>query len=264
MIPAARKVEHAFTLIELLTVIAIIGILAGMLLPALSKAKINAQKKMSNAEENSLVAAINQYNAQYSRLPASSMAVAAAAASGSDFTFGTVSNTAGYANGNTPLPQVDSIETGAVKGRGSSYQNYNSEVIAILRDDNFWPEASNSVQHIYNPQQTPFYNAKVSNTTNSPGIGTNNVFIDPWGSPYIITLDLNYDGKCMDYAINWMYSNNVPHPTAPWLIPGEAIVWSFGPYWKAIAAAWNGHPANEIPGPLNTGINKQSIVMSFQ
>jgi hypothetical protein len=93
----------------------------------------------------------------------------------------------------------------------------------------------------------------------------NDVFIDPWGSPYIITLDLNYDGKCMDYALNSMYSNNVPNPTVPWLIPGEAIVWSFGPYWKQIATAWAVQAApNKIPGALNTGINKLSIVASFQ
>ena len=32
----------------------------------------------------------------------------------------------------------------------------------------------------------------------SPGIGQDGIYRDPWGNPYIITIDLNYDDKARD------------------------------------------------------------------
>ena len=38
-----------------------------------------------------------------------------------------------------------------------------------------------------------FLNATMSGDPTLPGVGPDLVYRDPWGNPYIITMDLNYD-----------------------------------------------------------------------
>ncbi len=244
----------AFTLIELLVVIAIIGILAGMLLPAIARAKVAAKEKMAQVEMANLGAAISQYYNEYNSLPASSLAVAAAGnlanplgtGLGSDFTYGT------YVKG-TSAPQSPlegkiivgpSVISQNVQTPNSKYQNVNSEVISILTDAAYYPE-TNVTRHTYNSRQLPLFNARAAADTNSAGIDASTILRDPWGLPYIITLDLNYDGKCTD-AGTWATLMG----TTSFSVPGSSMIWSFGSMKRADVSQ---------PGLYTNAVNKHLL-----
>jgi prepilin-type N-terminal cleavage/methylation domain-containing protein len=64
-----RSSQAGFTLVELLVVISIIGMLAGLMAVAIPKAMEGGKKAKAKGELNSIVAAVKAYKQEYGRFP---------------------------------------------------------------------------------------------------------------------------------------------------------------------------------------------------
>src|SRR5664280_315686 len=143
-----------------------------------------------------------------------------------------------------------------------------------IRDSNY-PSGAATINngHQKNPQQTKFLNARMSGWDSSqlgaplPGVGTDLVYRDPWGNPYIISMDLNYDEQCEDaFYCNHSVSQQsgatgynglvnpsigIPNSLDHFQFHGKVMVWSAGPDGKVDFV--NNQKANQ-------GVNKDKVL----
>ncbi len=189
----SSRSRFAFTLIELLTVIAIIAILMGLLFPAIGAVRENARRTQAKNEVTQLVAALKHYYTEYSKYPPLEAASAAAPA--------------------TPPANPKDLYCGD-KLRDTNCTFNNVAVMdtlrAISRKDGV------NENDAANPRRIPFYEAKIVQNPLLPRSGVLEVsssgvqptnpeqigcLFDPWGNQYFIMMDTNYDnaldmGQC--------------------------------------------------------------------
>ena len=164
-----------------------------------------------------------------------------------------------------------------VKGRSPSLPDVsqapatcNAEIMAILLDLETFPvdpgtggantDTCNK-NHRRNPQKHVLLNAKRVAGQSDSGIGDDLVYRDPWGNPYIISLDLDGNDRVLDVlyrtdavsqesgdrGFNGLQRGEAPAPNNFEHI-GSVMIWSLGP---------DGTADN---GKANAGANKDNVL----
>jgi prepilin-type N-terminal cleavage/methylation domain-containing protein len=228
-----------FTLIELLVVIGIIGILAGMLFPTLATIRQKSRITTARAEMKKLAVAIQSYHTETGRYPASPEAEKVSTGAGKDFTYGTGASGPGHI------------------GAGLGYDMHNAELMIIINDMDVGPNRN----HARNPAKRIYFDAQHATGT-EPGLSaTDHILRDPWRSPYIVTLDMNYDNRCADalYRVPEVSGRSPEenggfnglsrqHGADPFELSGGVMIWSTGPDNRFDA------------GPANKGHNEDNVL----
>ena len=232
--PIIRPQHGAFTLVEMLVVIAIIAILAGILVPVVGRAKTKARIAAARVEMAGLETAIKSYKNDYNRWPLPKKPPTGKWGNmGGDFTYG---------------------------AKASGFRN---EVLMeiLMAEDKKKPDGTSrgyNPNHGRNPKKNKYIEPKESGDENGfPGLssyipGDNMMsarYHDPFGNEYFISLDLNGDGVCTDAfylepkvsysplgGLVGLVAHKIPNPARPPVPPtvdiyaykGEVMIWSAG------------------------------------
>ena len=174
-----RRHSHAaFTLIELLTVVAIIGILAALIFPAIKKALEKAEITKATTEVNAIETAWKAYFNEYGKWPCSP------------------SSPFACLSGSGP-------QNGPEDGTGVIFDHaFVSLMQGRTVDDAPYQAAQD------NPKGVSFLNISAKSIK-----GGN--YIDPWGQPYRMKFDLDYD--------------NIVKTNSSGGVTNTVMVWSYGP-----------------------------------
>jgi hypothetical protein len=143
--------------------------------------------------------------------------------------------------------------------------------MSVLLDMENWP-ANPSIptvnkDHVRNPQRRKFLDANMVGDSVSHGLGQDGVYRDPWGTPYVITMDLNADEKtrdclyCNQAVSEDATSGSTPKAGLNGLIPkivGGSTVYEVG----SDVMVWSAGPDKQVDpnAKATAGANKDNVL----
>ena len=145
--------KRPFTLVELLVVIAVIGILMGLLLPAISHVKTKGKELKAKTDITSIVTAVKQFEADYGILPNPSGATANV-----------------------------SIDPTVAASASTNYKDLLQNLTCIQYKKTDKMATSD----------TTFKNTRFVRYIDTPATYATNGFVDPWGYTYGMMLGYDY------------------------------------------------------------------------
>jgi len=159
----------AFTLIELLTVIAIIAILMGLLFPALSGAKEQARRGDAKTALSNIITACKSYQTDYGKFPPVSQALTGSVSTSGYYSFGDTGD------GKCKVPNVWLFNI--LRSISDTYANVN------------YAMNTRQQKYIEGKKATNKANPRSGFCDGSDFTTTQGQYMDPWGAQYCIVLD---------------------------------------------------------------------------
>ena len=179
--PPILRAPRAFTLIELITVIAIIAILMGLLFPVIAGVREAARRTKASTVVQSIVSSCKNYASDYGKYPAIDGALV------------------GGANGGGGKSEDGAYYSYGDKTNGKCKVN-NSQLFDVLRGIAKEPNAD----HKLNRRQQRYFGDEKARDGAQPREGfadgkdfaedIQGQLLDPWGKQYCVILDADGDG----------------------------------------------------------------------
>lgn len=184
------KKRNNFTLVEMLTVVAIIGILAGLVIPTVIIAKNRGQVTQAKTDISSIMTALKQVKTDYSRILASA---------GSDYYAGGQKanlvefecGTSGHSHSVCQFPTLASDYKEIKDGKTDTYDALIAE-LSVPKNKVFRDLSNEKKRQCFNKRKKVYLDPKNGfdpTADYTTAANKEKLYRDPWGNPYTIYIN---------------------------------------------------------------------------